>query len=119
MNRQVIVDYCLGKPGAWPDSPWGEDDHVAKVGDKIFCFYGGDRLAITVKNTPEAIAEWRARYPEHIGTAAYLAKHLWNQVVLEGDGAPGEEEMRELIDDSYDLVVAKLPRSQRPGQPAG
>lgn len=114
MQRSAIVDYCLAKPGAWLDNPWGEGDSVVKVGDKIFCFYGGDRLAITVKNTREAVAEWRARFPEHIGAAAYLNKQLWNQVVLEGPGAPGEDDMRELIDDSYDLVVASLPKYKRP-----
>ena len=114
MDRSDVVDYCLSKPGAWLDNPWGEGDHVAKVGDKIFCFYGGDRLAITVKNNRETIAEWRDRYPEHAGPAAYLNKQLWNQVVLEGAGAPDEDDMRELIDDSYALVVASLPKSKRP-----
>ncbi len=114
MDRSDIVEYCLTKPGAWLDSPWGEDDHVAKVGDKIFCFYGGEQLAITVKNTREAIAEWRDRYPDHAGTAAYLNKQLWNRVVLEGAGAPDEDDMRELIDDSYALVAASLPKSRRP-----
>jgi predicted DNA-binding protein (MmcQ/YjbR family) len=114
MRRKDIVDYCLTKPGAWLDSPWGDDDTVVKVGDKIFCLYGGERLAITVKNSREAIAEWRDRFPEHVGPAAYLHKQLWNQVVLEGAGAPGAEDMRELIDDSYDLVVGSLPKSKRP-----
>ena len=87
---------------------------MAKVGDKIFCFYGAERLSITVKNSREAVAEWRDRFPEHVGPAAYLNKQLWNQVVLEGAGAPTTDDMRELIDDSYDLVVASLPKYKRP-----
>jgi predicted DNA-binding protein (MmcQ/YjbR family) len=114
MDRSDIVEYCLSKPGAWLDSPWGEGDNVAKVGDKIFCFHGGERLAITVKNTRAAVAEWRDRFPDHIGTAAYLNKELWNQVVLDGPGAPDEDDLRELVDDSYALVVASLPKSKRP-----
>lgn len=114
MRRADIVEYCLSKPGAWLDSPWGEGDHVAKVGDKIFCFYGGDTLAIVVKNTREAVTEWRERYPDHAGTAPYLNKQLWNRVVLEGSGAPDEDDIHELIDDSYELVVASLPKSRRP-----
>ncbi len=114
MDRAGIVEYCLSKPGAWLDSPWGEQDHVAKVGDKIFCFYGGAPLSITVKNTREAVTEWRERYPEHVGSAAYLHKQLWNQVRLEGDAAPDGDEVRELIDDSYALVVASLPKASRP-----
>ncbi len=96
------------------DSPWGEGDTVAKVGDKIFCFYAGPRVRISVKNTREAVAEWRERFPDHIGTAAYLNKQLWSQVVLDGAGAPDADDLRELIDDSYALVVASLPKSKRP-----
>jgi predicted DNA-binding protein (MmcQ/YjbR family) len=115
VDQAQIVEYCLSKPGAWLDHPWGEDDHVAKVGDKIFCFYGGDPLAISVKNSREAVTEWRERYPEHIGTAPYLHKQLWNRVLLDGPGAPDDDEVREVIDDSYALVVASLPKSRRPG----
>ena len=67
-----------------------------------------------MKNSREAVAEWRERFPEHVGPAAYLNKQLWNQVVLDGAGAPDADDMRELIDDSYDLVVASLPKSKRP-----
>ena len=52
--------------------------------------------------------------PTTSGSARYLNKQLWNQVVLDGAGAPDEDEMRELIDDSYALVVASLPKSKRP-----
>jgi predicted DNA-binding protein (MmcQ/YjbR family) len=115
MHRSDIVAYCLSRPGAWLDSPWGPDDTVAKVGDKIFCFYATDPVSITVKNTREQITEWRDRFPDHAGPAAYLNKQLWNRVVLNGAGAPGPDDMRELIDESYALVVAALPKSKRPG----
>jgi predicted DNA-binding protein (MmcQ/YjbR family) len=115
MRRADIVDYCLGKPGAWLDNPWGEEDTVAKVGDRIFCFLGGESSqGLTVKNTRELVDEWRERYPGHIGPARYLNKQLWNQVSLDGSGAPDEDEVRELIDDSYALVLAGLPKSKRP-----
>ena len=114
VERSAVVAYCLAKPGAWPDSPWGEGHSVAKVGDKIFCFFGGDPVAITVKNTREAVAEWRTRFPDHVGPAPYLNKQLWSRVLLEGPGAPDDDEVCELIDDSYDLVVAGLPKSKRP-----
>ena len=49
MNRDEVADLCESLPGAWPDSPWGEDDLVYKLGNrnaegkggKIFCFVGG------------------------------------------------------------------------------
>ena len=114
MDSDDALRYALGKPGAWPDSPWGEDHHVAKVGSKIFLFPGmlDGRNTITVKNTETAVAELTQRYPELARPARYLDKRLWVQLTI--DGVP-EEEVRELIDDSYDQVVAKLPKSQRPG----
>lgn len=116
MTREELVAYCLAKPGAYRDSPWGEDHDVAKVGGKIFCFFSKQAAppGVTVKATAERTAEWRDRFPEHVGPAPYLPKHLWNAVALHGLGAPDGEDARELIDDSYDLVVATLPRSKRP-----
>ncbi len=40
MTRDELVAHCLTKPGAYLDAPWGEDDNVVKVADKIFCFLG-------------------------------------------------------------------------------
>jgi predicted DNA-binding protein (MmcQ/YjbR family) len=74
MRHRDLVDYCLGKPGAWLDSPWGEGDTVVKVGDKIFCFLGSAAApGITVKNSRELVQEWRARYPQHVAPRATSA----------------------------------------------
>jgi predicted DNA-binding protein (MmcQ/YjbR family) len=115
VERATATEYCLGLPGAYLDTPWG-DFAVAKVDGKIFAFLGSpdDPLALGVKNTPEQIDEWRARYPSHCGPGAYLAKATWNRVLAYGPGAPDDDEVRELIDDSYALIVAALPRSKRP-----
>jgi predicted DNA-binding protein (MmcQ/YjbR family) len=116
VDRDTAFAYALSKPGAWPDSPWGEDHDVAKVGEKIFLFPSsreGDP-AISIKNTAEAIEELKQRYPDHARPAPYLNKQLWAQVVL---GHLPADVVYELIDDSYVLVVASLPKSTRPVQP--
>jgi predicted DNA-binding protein (MmcQ/YjbR family) len=115
VQRQQLVEHCLGLPGAFLDTPFG-DGEVAKVAGKIFCFLGlpGSEPAICVKNTAEVISEWRDRYPEHATVPRYLAKHLWNNVTLTGPGCPDFDDARELIDDSYALVVASLSKSKRP-----
>jgi predicted DNA-binding protein (MmcQ/YjbR family) len=114
VDSAEALAYALAKPGAWPDSPWGEDHDVAKVGDKIFLFPSAQDVeqCISIKNTAEAIEELRLRYPDSVGPAPYLNKRLWARVVL--SGLP-DDEICELIDDSYDIVVSKLPRAQRPG----
>ena len=114
MDSDSALRYALGKPGAWPDSPWGDDHDLAKVGSKIFLFPGRveGRCTIIVKHPEAAVAELKQRYPERAGPAPYLDKRLWVRVEIEG--VP-DDEVRELIDDSYDQVVAKLPKAQRPG----
>ena len=116
MRRDAAIRYCLTLPGAYLDNPWGEEDTVVKVGGKIFAFLGGadGPLAIAVKNTPELIDEWRARYPQHIGPGPYLKKTLWNRVLTTGMGSPKDDEVRELIEDSYALIVAALPKAKHP-----
>jgi predicted DNA-binding protein (MmcQ/YjbR family) len=116
IEREELVRHCLSLPGAFLDNPWGEEDSVVKVGGKIFCFLGDSTRppAITVKNSREGVEEWRRRYPEHIGVPRYLHKQLWNSVSLHGAGAPHADEARELIEDSYALVVAALPKAKRP-----
>lgn len=116
MLRDELLAHCLAKPGAYLDHPWGDEAPVVKVGGKIFCFLAGPDSppGMTVKDTPELVDEWRTRYPGHIGLPRYLDKRLWNAVTLDGPGAPDLEDARELIDDSYALVVAGLPRAKRP-----
>jgi predicted DNA-binding protein (MmcQ/YjbR family) len=116
-----ILEHCVAKPGAYLDNPWGEEAGVVKVGGKIFCFLGSAEgpATISAKNTPEGIEEWRARYPAHIGTPRYLRPHLWSRIIAEGAGAPDDDDVRELIDDSYHLIVASLPRSKRPHRGRG
>jgi predicted DNA-binding protein (MmcQ/YjbR family) len=116
MTRDELVAYCLTKPGAYLDAPWGEGDNVVKVADKIFCFLGDPDgpPAMSVKNTREGVQEWRDRFPKHVGVPRYLSKALWNRVELFGAGAPDVDDACELIDDSYRLVVEALPKSRRP-----
>jgi predicted DNA-binding protein (MmcQ/YjbR family) len=114
MTRQELLAYCLAKPGAWPDEPW-EDDVVVKVGSKIFAFLGsGPASAVGLKcgATREVADEWLLRYPNDASVMAYIGRSGWNTLQAEG-GIP-DDDLREAIDASYDAVVAKLPRKDRP-----
>jgi predicted DNA-binding protein (MmcQ/YjbR family) len=114
MTREDLLAYCLAKPGAWPDEPW-EDDTVAKVGPKIFAFLGADaELSVGVKcgrNRDEA-DEWLLRYPDDAHVMAYIGRSGWN--TLDCNGAIPDDEILEAVDASYDTVVAKLPKKDRP-----
>jgi predicted DNA-binding protein (MmcQ/YjbR family) len=111
----AMREYALGKPGAWADQPW-EGDHVAKVGPtgsgKIFAFLGEDTLGVKCGATREEADEWLARHPDDARVMPYIGRSGWN--VLRLDGAIPEEELFEALDGSYDMVVAKLPKKDRP-----
>jgi predicted DNA-binding protein (MmcQ/YjbR family) len=111
MNHDELVAHCMAKPGAVPDEPW-EGDLVAKVGGKIFAFLGGDGLGVKCGRDSDEAAELRHRYPEHVTVMAYIGRHGWNSVRV--DGTIPDEELRELVDESYAAIVAKLPKRLRP-----
>ena len=116
MNRETLLSYCLGKPGAWEDMPW-EGDVVAKVADKIFAFVGSDgrdTISVGLKcgtNRDEA-DEWLLRFPEDAHVMAYIGRSGWNTLNL-GSAIP-DAEILEAVDVSYDFVVSKLPKRRRP-----
>ena len=119
MTPERLLAYCLAKPGAWEDDPW--DGHVvAKVGPgeraKIFAFVG-DGTSVGVKagaNRDEA-DEWLARFPDDAAVMAYIGRSGWN--TLRVGGAIPDDEIYEAIDESYDIVVSKLPKKLRPAPP--
>lgn len=111
MTHDEVVAYALGKPGAESDEPW-EGDLVAKVGGKIFAFLGGEGVGLKCGRDADEAAELRERYPGAVTASPYIGRYGWNVVPL--DGTVPDEELRELVDESYEAVVARLPRSRRP-----
>ncbi len=111
MTRDEMLAYCLGKPGAWRDEPW-EGDVVAKVGNKIFAFTGDDGVGLKLGANREEANEWLLRYPDDASVMAYIGRYGWNS--LRVGGAIPDDEIHEAIDTSYEAVVRKLPRTQRP-----
>jgi predicted DNA-binding protein (MmcQ/YjbR family) len=109
-----VRKYCLAKPGAWPDEPW-EGDGVAKVGEKIFAFLGGTTVGVKAGRSRDEADEWLARYPDDAAVMPYIGRYGWNTLTL--GGAIPDDEVREAIDASYDDVVARLPRRDRPERP--
>jgi predicted DNA-binding protein (MmcQ/YjbR family) len=123
-----LLAYCLAKPGAWQDEPWG-DGVVAKVGPKIFAFLGTPsgaatdaatdavghlRRSIGLKcaATREAANEWLLRYPDDAAVMPYIGRSGWNNLRLGGE--IGDDEILEAVDASYAMVVGKLPKKDRP-----
>jgi predicted DNA-binding protein (MmcQ/YjbR family) len=113
MTPDELLAYCLGKPGARQDEPW-EGDLVAKVGSKIFAFLGSGGTGIGLKCgvSREAADEWMARYPADASVMPYIGRSGWN--TPQTGGEIPVDELLEAIDASYDAVVRKLPKKDRP-----
>jgi predicted DNA-binding protein (MmcQ/YjbR family) len=112
LESRELLEHCLAKPGAWQDEPW-EGDVVAKVSDKIFAFLGGGQsVGIKCGNNRDEADELIASYPDDVSVMAYIGRSGWNTVRLAGK-VP-DDEILELVDASYQTVVAKLPKSRRP-----
>ena len=117
MSQADLLTYCLAKPGAWRDEPW-EGDLVAKVGSKIFAFLGSAAgpgpggVGLKCGRTRDEADEWLRRYPDDASVMAYIGRSGWNTLRL--GGAIEDDELLEAVDASYDAVVARLPRRERP-----
>jgi predicted DNA-binding protein (MmcQ/YjbR family) len=114
MTPEQLTEYCLAKPGAWPDEPW-EGDVVVKVGGKIFAFLGAEPVSsvgLKCGATREVADEWLHRYPGDASAMAYIGRSGWNTLRI--GGAIPDDELLEAIDASYDTVVSKLPKKDRP-----
>jgi len=120
MTWDDLVEYCLAKPGAWRDEPWG-DGVVTKVGPKIFAFLGtpegshersGISVGVKCGAAREAADEWLARFPDDASVMRYIGRSGWNTLAV--GGAIPDDEIREAVDGSYAAVVSRLPKKDRP-----
>jgi predicted DNA-binding protein (MmcQ/YjbR family) len=114
MDREQLVAYCLAKPGAEETYPWGEEELVAKVGGKGFAFIGPGSVSVKCGRNADEAAEWRNRYPGAVTGSRYTGRYGWNSV--DWSGPVPDDELRELLDASYDAVVAALSKSRRPSR---
>ncbi len=112
MDLAEFREYCLGKTGASESTPFGEDTLVFKVGGKMFALASLDAVpaSANLKCDPDRALELRDRYDE-VRAGYHMNKKHWNTVEIEGR-IPARE-LREMIDDSYVLVVRSLPASAR------
>jgi predicted DNA-binding protein (MmcQ/YjbR family) len=113
MNQHELKAQCLALPGAVEDFPFGDEVSVFKVGGKMFaaCRLDGEPLQLSVKCEPELAVHLRATYPA-IAPGYHLNKRHWNTITL--DGSLPDQIVSDLLGDSYDLVVASLPKARRP-----
>jgi predicted DNA-binding protein (MmcQ/YjbR family) len=112
MNPGELRDHCLSFPGAEETFPFGRETSVFKVGGKMFALsqLGADSLRVSLKCEPQLAEALRETHAAVI-PGYHLNKRHWNTVIL--DRSLSEQMVKDLIEDSYDLVVQQLPASRR------
>jgi predicted DNA-binding protein (MmcQ/YjbR family) len=112
VTRDEVLEWCGSLPGAVEDYPFGDDVCVFKIGGRMFALLPllNEPGTMNLKCDPALALELRARHPA-IRPGWHQDKRHWNTIEL--DGSIDDDELRELIEHSYQLVVAKLPRAIR------
>ena len=112
MDASELRAWCLQQPGATEGFPFSPGTSVFKVAGKVFALSALDRtpLEVSVKCEPDLAVRLRESYG-CIRPGYHLNKRHWNTVTLDGELA--DQLVRDMVEDSYDLVVSALPRRVR------
>ena len=111
MTIETLRTFCRSLPGVTEDVKWGSDPCFS-VAKKMFVAVNLEPPhQIGFKCTPESFAELVER--PGIIPAPYMARNLWVEEQSLGETLT-RRELEALVRTSYDLVVAKLPKSKRP-----
>ena len=112
MNIEQIREYCLKKKRVNEEFPFDEDTLVFKVAGKIFLLASLESipLQINLKCEPEKAINLREEY-ESVQPGYHMNKKHWNSIII--DGTVPSQKLFEWIDDSYNLIVAGLNKSDK------
>jgi len=111
MTPDELRARCLEMPGGSETFPFGPETSVFKVAGKIFALspLDSEPLRVSVKCDPEVGEGLRATH-ESVVPGYHLNKRHWITVTLGAD-VP-DARVRDLIEDSYDLVRPKRKRQR-------
>ena len=113
VTARALRKLCLGFPGASETFPFGPEHSVFKVEGKLFAIsaLAASPLKVSLKCEPDLAEQLRAAWPDAIAPGYHLNKRHWNTVTL--DGSLADAMVRDMVEDSYDLIVAAMPRAVR------
>ena len=114
MNAQELIEYCLIKPGAYLDCPFGPEPICARIGGRIFAEIYLNRPWVTFKCEPMYGLALRQAYPEEIrrGYHCPTPQHPYNNTVTLNGTVPIET-LYQMVDHSYARALASLPKNKR------
>ncbi|MCX5412680.1 MmcQ/YjbR family DNA-binding protein [Streptomyces sp. NBC_00059] len=111
MTPQELRTLCLEFNASAEEFPFGPETSVFKVLGKVFALSALDArpLTVSLKCDPDEALLLREQHPA-IVPGYHLNKRHWNTVTV---SELPDRMVRELVEDSYDLVVAGLPKAER------
>ncbi|MGW0424942.1 MmcQ/YjbR family DNA-binding protein [Streptomyces sp. NPDC003015] len=114
--HKTAADCAEELPGAQLEHSFGPDWEVYKVRGKVFMLMTDvpGRPVVILKADPDEAHTLREQY-RHITPGYHMNKKHW--ITLESGEGVDKELVRELVTDSYQLVVAHLPEAERPVDP--
>ncbi len=111
MNIESFRAYCLAKPGVTEAFPFDNQTLVFMVMGKMFALTDVDLFtSVNLKCDPKEAALLREQH-ETVVPGYHMNKKHWNTVLM--DGSLTDSLVMAWIDQSYDLVVAKLPKKDQ------
>ncbi|MFV0632538.1 MmcQ/YjbR family DNA-binding protein [Demequina sp.] len=114
--QAIAAERALELPGSVLTHPFGDEADVYKVHGKMFALltYVHGEPVVNLKARPEDSYALREAYAD-ITPGWHMNKKHW--ISLHGGGSLDEEFVRDLVTESYLLVVAGLPKRDRPVDP--
>ncbi|MDW7547689.1 MmcQ/YjbR family DNA-binding protein [Pseudoalteromonas sp. SCSIO 43201] len=120
MDHQQVHDYLLAKPCTSVSQPFGEGVDVYKVKDRMFATLALGKMGkeddehrhwrVNLKCDPDEAQALRDIFSAVL-PGYHMNKKLWNTVVLDGSIPTGE--LERMMDNSFHLVVEKMPKKQQ------
>jgi predicted DNA-binding protein (MmcQ/YjbR family) len=114
MTPQELSECALELPGTLDDEAFGPGATVFKVEGKVFAILQDETdsqpAQVTLKCAPDLALHLRDQYPA-VGPGYHVNKRHWNTVVL--DSTIPSPEVREMVEHSWDRVVAGMPKAAR------
>ncbi|MHB8336816.1 MAG: MmcQ/YjbR family DNA-binding protein [Ignavibacteriaceae bacterium] len=111
MDLETVREYCLNKKGVTESLPFDEDTPVYKVMGKIFLIANiNPPVSINIKCDPEKAVELREHYSA-VTPGYHMNKMHWNTIFFEN--AIPNKFILEWIDDSYNLIVDGLKKTEK------
>ena len=108
----TVENYLLSKRGSYKDFPFGPETPVYKVCNRMFALIdpGQGAMRLNLKCDPDD-AEFLRSIFKAVEPGYHMNKRHWNSLYL--DGSIPEDAVCRMIDDSYELVVKGLKKSDR------